>query len=178
MKKYSLIKDSMMQIDQNLGWDAIKAMDKQKLEYADERIKAEASDIMATGFGYLNMSIMLLYVLIPVSNHFLFHDTIRVETVANLLPLVVMLINYILLYRFARKGIVRGNAAAGATIWGCAFPFFLASFVMGVDNEALEEALFRSDWFVVLLTLGIVLTVVMYMLANRAYNRAMNAEEE
>ena len=176
MEKYSLWSDTWKQIDSSLTWEAIKEMNNEKLTYADERIKAEASGVMAKGFGYLNASMMLLYVLIPTANRFLFRGELRVQLIANVLYLTVLIVDYIMLYRFAKRGIIRGNAAAGSVIWGCIFPMVLFLLADDVSAQA-ESVIYDSYLFPILLIAGVVMTVVVYKIANRAYNRAMREEE-
>ena len=180
MKKHSLLIDSLNTLDQTFNIAAIKGMDREKmekLEYVDERVKAEATDVLAKGFGYLNVAMCLLYVLIPVLDAFVFNHTMRTTFAASILYATVLVVDYILLFRFAKKGIVKGNAASGAVMVGTLFPFGLFLLVMEVDVDDLIPKC--GTGLVVSLIIGsVLLCIIFYKIANRAYNRALNEDED
>lgn len=176
MNQYSLLRDSFITSEKRTDWEAIKNGSKKPTEYADERIKVEASDIMAKGFKYLNSTIMLIFIGLSIAriiaDTFSIPGILSVGFLSGIVLIIVYATDYIVLYRFASKGIVKGNAASGSVIFGPFFPIGIFISVLSFYDGRTHIA-----WVISLAVLCVLSIFVLYQIANRAYNHAMNEDE-
>lgn len=175
MKKYSLWRDA---------WEAGKLGRKDK-GYEDERARIEIMDVLVKA---RSLTLNILLVLIVALYIFVYHppfealrinveqyDTVVVmKFITSIIFVVIYFAEYTNLLRFANRGIVRHNKAAGTALWGLIFPLWIHNMLEDVFEWYKDDSLH----FPISSLVTFFVIIIMYLFANHIYNRVMNVDED
>ena len=162
-----------------------RQLGKMEKDYEDERAKLEAMGVLVKARSLTNDFLLIFIVVLYV---FVFHppvesirinvgqlDTVTgIKMVTNAIFLVIYLSEYLILLRFASKGIVRYNKAAGTAMCGLIFPIWIYNMADDIFMWYKDDSL--AFPIALLVVFGAIL--VLYLIANGVYNRAMNEDED
>ena len=94
--------------------------------------------------------------------------------ITNAVFVVIYFAEYVNLLRFANRGIVRHNKASGAALWGLIFPLWIHNMLEDVFEWYKDD----TPHFPISYLITFFVIFVLYLMANRIYNRAMNENED